>query len=122
MKKLVFTIVAIIIFATNIQAEEYEVLTKDGKKYTGELVERTDSSITLYNRYTLQKTCFLSSEIIEATSAQGSRFTVEGGKIIGLSYEDRLISLDQKLEPQQIITIIFKFFKFFSVITKPSIL
>lgn len=95
MKKLILTFFTIIICVTSSQAEEYEVFTTDGKKYTGELVERTESSITLYNRYTLQKTCFLSSEIVEATSAQGSRFVVEGGRIVGLSYEDRLIRQKQ---------------------------
>jgi len=88
MKHTLFTIMALMAFAIGAVAEEVEIQTKEGKKYIGELRGRTDSTLTIYNRYSLKTFIFYADEIVEANTAQGGRFTVENGKIVGNSYEE----------------------------------
>lgn len=96
MRKLFITIIAIVVYAVGMMAEDFEVVTIDGKKYNGELVSRTDSTITIFNRNSLNKYCFHASELREATSAQNSRFTVIDGKIVGMSHDEVRMQMKQK--------------------------
>jgi len=90
MKHYFYILFAVIVFAASAMAEEVEIQTKDGKKHNGELRAKTDSTLTIYNRYTLRVYNFYADEIIEARTEQGNLFTVENGKIIGHSYEELL--------------------------------
>lgn len=88
MKHYFYILFAVIMFAANAMAEEVEIKTKEGKKFNGEFRERTDSTLTIYNRNTLKTYTIYADEIVKANTSRGGMFVVENGKIVGHTYDE----------------------------------